>query len=151
MKEVRKKTLKTQRLVKETTGRAKKLTREMMNFWKRRDKELADLKKRKEKFEKEIKRKQEEEKENQLQKKRLEFIMNQSEIYAHFMSKKLGLHDEQQKQRKEDLEDEHKERFLRVDVDEATARSKVASIINDNRQRVVNFDAEVSNKKSAKF
>lgn len=49
--------------------------------------------------------------------------MNQSEIYAHFMSKKLGLHDEQAKQRKEDIDEEHKDRFQRVDIDEATARS----------------------------
>lgn len=66
----------------------------MTNFWKRRDKEMADLKRKKEKFEKEMRRKQEEEKEALLQKKRLEFIMQQSEIYAHFMSKKLGLADE---------------------------------------------------------
>jgi DNA helicase INO80 len=77
--------------------RAKKLTREMMNFWKKRDKEMADIKRKKEKVEKEIRRKQEEEKEALLQKKRLEFIMKQSEIYAHFMSKKLGLAEEQQK------------------------------------------------------
>jgi len=77
--------------------RTKKLTREMMNFWKKRDKEMADVKRRKEKIEKEIKRKHEEEKEALLQKKRLEFIMKQSEIYAHFMSRKLGLQEEQQK------------------------------------------------------
>lgn len=69
----------------------------MTNFWKKRDKEMADLKRKKEKIEKEMKRKQEEEKEALLQKKRLEFIMQQSEIYAHFMSKKLGLSDEQNK------------------------------------------------------
>jgi len=69
----------------------------MINFWKKRDKEMADLKRKKEKIEKEMKRKQEEEKEALLQKKRLEFIMQQSEIYAHFMSKKLGLSEEQNK------------------------------------------------------
>jgi len=58
---------------------------------------MADLKRKKEKIEKEMKRKQEEEKEALLQKKRLEFIMQQSEIYAHFMSKKLGLSEEQNK------------------------------------------------------
>jgi DNA helicase INO80 len=67
----------------------------MMNFWKKRDREIADSKRKKERIEKEIKRKYEEEKEQLLQKKRLEFIMQQSEIYAHFMSKKMGLGEEQ--------------------------------------------------------
>lgn len=66
----------------------------MMTFWKKRDKEITDLKKRKDKMEKELRRRMEEEREAELQKKRLEFIMQQSEIYAHFMSKKLGLSDE---------------------------------------------------------
>lgn len=70
----------------------------MMTFWKKRDKEITDLKRRKEKVEKEMRRRLEEEREAILQKKRLEFIMQQSEIYAHFMSKKLGLSDELQKQ-----------------------------------------------------
>lgn len=71
----------------------------MMNFWKKRDKEIADLKRKKDKVEKELKRKQEEEKEALLQKKRLEFIMQQSEIYAHFMAKKMGLSDDVNKQK----------------------------------------------------
>lgn len=97
LKEVRKKAIKTQRLQKESQLRAKKLTKDMMTFWKKRDKEITDLKRKREKYEKELRRRQEEEREAVLQKKRLEFIMQQSEIYAHFMSKKLGLSEEQQK------------------------------------------------------
>ena len=66
-----------------------------MTFWKKRDKEITDLKRKREKYEKELRRRIEEEREAVLQKKRLEFIMQQSEIYAHFMSKKLGLSEEQ--------------------------------------------------------
>ena len=86
----------------------------MTNFWKKRDKEMADLKKRKEKAEKELRKKMEEEKEALLQKKRLEFIMQQSEIYAHFMAKKLGLSDEQKTQRAHDMEEEQRDHFSRV-------------------------------------
>ena len=74
--------------------RAKKLTREMLSFWKRRDKELADMKRKKEKFDKEMKKKQQEEEEALLQKKRLEYLMKQSEIYAHFMANKMGMQKE---------------------------------------------------------
>ena len=90
-----------------------------MNFWKKRDKEITDLKRRKEKVEKEMRKNLEEEREAVLQKKRLEFIMQQSEIYAHFMSKKLGLSDEVQKQKQMDVDDEQREAFKRLEIDES--------------------------------
>lgn len=68
--------------------------------------------------------------------------MQQSEVYAHFMSKKLGLSDEQQKQKQMDLEDEKKSAFKRFDIDEKEARHNIASMINENRSRVNDFDAE---------
>lgn len=71
--------------------RCKKLTKDVMHFWKKRDRELADLKRKKEKFDKEMRKKQQEEEENLLQKKRLEYLMKQSEIYAHFMAVKVGM------------------------------------------------------------
>lgn len=37
--------------------------------------------------------------------------MQQSEIYAHFMSKKLGLSDELQKLKTADIEEEERDRF----------------------------------------
>lgn len=66
--------------------RAKKLLKEVATFWRKRDRESADHKKKKEKLDREIKKKQEEEKEALLQKKRLEFLMRQSDIYSHFMA-----------------------------------------------------------------
>lgn len=114
----------------------------MMTFWKKRDKEITDLKRKREKYEKELRRKQEEEREAVLQKKRLEFIMQQSEIYAHFMSKKLGLSDEVQKQKQMDMEDEQRDHFKRYDIDEQEARTNIASMINDNRSRVNDYDLE---------
>lgn len=63
----------------------------MTSYWRKREKELTEIKRRKEKLEAELKRREEEEKEIKLQKKRLEFLMNQSELYAHFMAKKLGI------------------------------------------------------------
>ena len=74
--------------------RAKKLTKDMLNFWKKRDKELADIKRKREKFQKELQKRQQEEEEMLLQKKRLEYLMKQSEIYSHFMAKKTGMSEE---------------------------------------------------------
>lgn len=78
------------RLQSDYTTRAKRLFRETSMFWRRKEKELIEVKKKKERLEAEIKKKDDEEKEKVLQSKRLEFLMKQSELYAHFMAKKLG-------------------------------------------------------------
>lgn len=91
--------------------RARKLTKEMCNYWRKRDKEIADSKRKREKQDKETKKRQQEEEEALLQKKRLEYLMQQSEIYAHFMAAKLGVSDELNKEKIEQSKVE------RVDVD----------------------------------
>jgi DNA helicase INO80 len=58
----------------------------MLMFWRKRDKEVTETLKKKEKAERESKKKEEEQREALLQKKRLEFLMRQSDIYAHFMA-----------------------------------------------------------------
>ncbi len=74
----------------------------MAQYWRKREREVNEIKKKKEKLELEIKKKQEEEREVMLQKKRLEFLMRQSDIYAHFMAKKLGINQEGGQEVKED-------------------------------------------------
>jgi len=81
--------------------RARKLTKEMCHFWRKRDKEIADTKKKRERLDKEAKKRQQEEEEALLQKKRLEYLMQQSEIYAHFMATKLGVSEDLQKNKKD--------------------------------------------------
>ena len=48
-------------------------------------------------MEKEIKKKEEEQREALLMKKRLEFLIRQSDIYANFMARKLGIVEEEKK------------------------------------------------------
>lgn len=140
MNEVKKKAVRTQRNAKECVMRAKKLTREMLSFWKRRDKELADMKRKKEKFDKEQKRKQAEVEEALLQKKRLEYLMKQSEIYAHFMANKMGMNKEMKKEKDGVLEEEGKANYQRVEVDESNARKRMAKMINEDKKRLKQFD-----------
>jgi DNA helicase INO80 len=90
-KEVKKKAAKVQRSQKEFNLRAKKLQREMMVFWRKRDKEIIEIKKRKDKYEIEKKKREEELQESIMQKKRLEYLMKQSDIYSFFMHQKLGI------------------------------------------------------------
>lgn len=114
--------------------RAKKIQREVVGFWRKRGRELTDLKKRKEKLENEIKKRDEEKKESDLHKKRLAFLMRQSDIYAHFMAKKLGIHTNSEeavvdpKEMNADLKD--------VEIDEERAMENVSEIINQQRRHV---------------
>ncbi len=63
----------------------------MVVYWRKREKDLIETKKRIERLENELKRRIEEEKEQVMQKKRLEFLMKQSNFYALFMARKLGM------------------------------------------------------------
>ena len=87
-KEYKKKLAKNGKLIKEYGQRAKRMQKEVISYWKKKDRELNELKKRKEKLVNDWKKKEEEKRESELHKKRLEFLMRQSDIYAHFMAKK---------------------------------------------------------------
>ena len=129
VKDVRKKHNKTYRAIKKTQVRAKKLQREMLNYWRKKDKEIQERKKKLEKAEKEIRKKQDEERESMLQKKRLESIMRKSEIYTHFMAKKLGV-----------AEQERHERKREVEIDEKEAEKAVRDIIKNREKQKQSYE-----------
>ena len=122
------------RSVRDFALRAKKIQREVAIYWRKRGRELTDLKKRKEKLENEMKRRDEEKRESELHKKRLAFLMRQSDIYAHFMAKKLGIHtnSEEAPQNPEELEKD----FEGVELDEDAALNNVTEMINNQRRQM---------------
>ena len=89
-KELKKKVNKIQRTQKEYCLRAKKLQKEMLIYWKKREKEIVDVQKKKEKLEIDKKRKEDELQEQMIQKKRMEYLLKQSDIYSIMMYKHLG-------------------------------------------------------------
>jgi SNF2 family DNA or RNA helicase len=108
-KEVKKKAAKVQRAQKEVNIRARKLQKEMMVFWRKRDKEMLEIKKRKDKIEVEKKKREDELQEAVFQKKRLEYIMKQSDIYSFFMIKNMGMvNQEGEKEEAQDMKEEPK-------------------------------------------
>ncbi len=163
-KEVRKKYIKSQRMHREYQFRAKRMQKEMLVYWRKRERELNEIKKRKEKLESELKRREEEERESLLQKKRLEFLMKQSDIYAHFMARKLGIaiHTEAEKPidfsigkspelqnlDKTDINPDKSDRILEkivdkaLEIDEKAALENVHMMINEQREMLMNFDKE---------
>jgi len=120
--------------------RCKKLTREVMQFWKKRDKQIATEKKKKELELRAMAKRQEELREAELQKRRLEYLMKQSEIYAHFMANKMGMGQQQAEEQRQQLEDEERLGRERAQVDEESARRKMAKMINEDRGRLKDFD-----------
>lgn len=87
-KEVQSKEKKTEKLNKDSINRAKKLGKEVLVFWKKYEKESVERKKKIEKEEQERRKKEEEELEAKRQQRKLNFLLTQTELYSHFMSKK---------------------------------------------------------------
>ncbi|XP_068153269.1 chromatin-remodeling ATPase INO80 [Drosophila tropicalis] len=89
-KVVRQRAVNSQRIMKETVWRAKRLTREMLNYWKRYERVERDQRRKLEREAEEQRKQDVELIEVKRQQRKLNFLITQTELYAHFMSKKLG-------------------------------------------------------------
>ena len=76
----------------EAFWRAKRLTREMQAHWRRHEREERQRTKAKEKKEQEQRKLDIELLEAKRQQRKLNFLITQTELYAHFMAGKLGHH-----------------------------------------------------------
>ncbi|XP_061560780.1 chromatin-remodeling ATPase INO80 isoform X2 [Phycodurus eques] len=90
MREVRRAAIQAQKNCKETLPRARRLTKEMMLYWKKYDKVEKEHRKRAEKEALEQRKLDEEMKEAKRQQRKLNFLITQTELYAHFMSGKAS-------------------------------------------------------------
>lgn len=79
----------TNKSTKDTQARAKRTMREMMSFWKRNEREERDLRRLAEKQELESAKKAEAEREANRQKRKLNFLISQTELYSHFIGRKI--------------------------------------------------------------
>ncbi|KAL2825600.1 SNF2 family N-terminal domain-containing protein [Aspergillus cavernicola] len=85
----------TNKSMKDTQARAKRTMREMMSFWKRNEREERDLRRLAEKQELESAKRAEAEREANRQKRKLNFLISQTELYSHFIGRKIdGAGDE---------------------------------------------------------
>lgn len=99
MKTFRQKAMQSQKNMKETIWRAKRLTREMQGYWKRYDRVEREARRRMEKEAEEQRKMDVELIEAKRQQRKLNFLITQTELYAHFMSKKLGKGSEEEQLR----------------------------------------------------
>uniref|UniRef100_A0A8C9VS55 Chromatin-remodeling ATPase INO80 n=1 Tax=Scleropages formosus TaxID=113540 RepID=A0A8C9VS55_SCLFO len=88
MREVRRAAIQAQKNCKETLPRARRLTREMLLYWKKYDKVEKEHRKRAEKEALEQRKLDEEMREAKRQQRKLNFLITQTELYAHFMGGK---------------------------------------------------------------
>ncbi|KAK2774024.1 putative DNA helicase ino80 [Emmonsiellopsis sp. PD_33] len=79
----------TNKSMKDTQARAKRTMREMMSFWKRNEREERDLRRMAERQELEQAKKAEADREANRQKRKLNFLISQTELYSHFIGRKI--------------------------------------------------------------
>lgn len=74
---------------KDLVTKARRAMREMFNFWKRNERIERELKKKHEKELIDKAKKEEEERESRRQSRKLNFLITQTELYSHFIGKKI--------------------------------------------------------------
>lgn len=92
-KEARRWQMRTNKSMKDVQARAKRSMREMLNFWKKNERDERDQRKIAERQELENAKKAEAEREANRQKRKLNFLISQTELYSHFVGKKARTHE----------------------------------------------------------
>jgi len=88
-KEARRWQLRTNKGTKDVQARSKRSMREMMGFWKRNERNEKESRKGEEKRQFEETKRQEAEREANRQKRKLNFLISQTELYSHFIGRKI--------------------------------------------------------------
>src|SRR4051812_744044 len=89
-REARKAAARSVKPSKEIHQRARKANKEMLFFWKRNEREEREMRKKAEKEAIEKLRIEEEMREARRQARKLNFLITQTELYSHFIGKKIG-------------------------------------------------------------
>ena len=93
------------RIQRELPLRARRAMRDMLMFWRRNEKEDKESRKKAEKAELERIRHEEEKREAIRQQRKLEFLISQTELYSHFIGKKMQPIDNAAEPKTEDISD----------------------------------------------
>jgi DNA helicase INO80 len=88
-KEARRWQFRTNKNVKDLQSKARRGMREMLAFWKRNEREERDLRKKAEKEALDQAKKEEEQREARRQARKLNFLITQTELYSHFIGRKI--------------------------------------------------------------
>ncbi|XP_030748497.1 chromatin-remodeling ATPase INO80 [Sitophilus oryzae] len=149
VKYARQKALQSARTVKEQQWRMKRLARENIAYWKRSRRFDREVKKRLEKEAEEQRKMDHELIEAKRQQRKLNFLITQTELYAHFMSKKLGTASaEEQLRILSQLDEEKIAKLAGDDYDCETMKEKARKNAQDafqsEKARTRNFDQQAN-------
>ncbi|OIW29385.1 INO80-like protein [Coniochaeta ligniaria NRRL 30616] len=139
-KEAKRWQLRTNKGTKDLQARAKRVMRDMMGFWKRNEREERDLRKAAEKQELENARKEEADREAARQKRKLNFLISQTELYSHFIGKKIKTHEVERSTDHPDVASEEKHKAQDSDDLDIPEPSGVAPKVTNFEN--LDFDAE---------
>lgn len=149
-KVVRQKAVLSARIVKEQQWRMKRLARENIAYWKRSRRLDREVKKRMEKEAEEQRKMDHELIEAKRQQRKLNFLITQTELYAHFMSKKLGTASaEEQLRILNQLDEEKNPRLAAIDeydgeIMKEKAKKNAEEAFLHERTRTKHFDLEAN-------
>ncbi|KAF5295926.1 hypothetical protein FQR65_LT10357 [Abscondita terminalis] len=145
---VRQKALHSARVVKEQQWRMKRLARENLAYWKRSKRVDREIRRKLEKEAEEQRKMDFEFIEAKRQQRKLNFLITQTELYAHFMSKKLGTGSpEEQLRILSQLDEEKNPRLANIDdydpeIMKAKAKKNAEEAFLHERARTKNFDMD---------
>ncbi|XP_034174999.1 chromatin-remodeling ATPase INO80 [Osmia lignaria lignaria] len=146
MRHWRQKAMQSQRNMKETIWKAKRLTREMQAYWKRYDRVERETRRRLEKEAEEQRKMDVELIEAKRQQRKLNFLITQTELYAHFMSRKLGkASPEEQLRILNQLDEEKNPRLVGIDdydseIMKQKAKRNATEAFDNEKARAKQFD-----------
>ena len=89
--ECRRRTAHVLRAVADVTFKQSALVRDMTTYWRRHEREVTELKRRRERELIDKRKKEMELRESERQRKKLEFLLTQTELYSHFIGSKMGV------------------------------------------------------------
>lgn len=90
VKEAKKRALHMYVVQRDKQGIPKRMVREMLQFWRFYEGEERDTLRQARAEEKERRKREEEEREARRQKRKLNFLLTQTELYSHFVKNKIG-------------------------------------------------------------
>ncbi|KAI0307777.1 SNF2 family N-terminal domain-containing protein [Multifurca ochricompacta] len=147
----------TPKATKDVQAKSKRLMREMLVFWKKNEKEERDVRKRENKEAADRAKIEEEKREAARQARKLEFLINQTELYSHFVGNKLKTAEIQGEAPNTefptgaDFEDRDPAALAEIDFDDADhtnlhrhARHNAQEAMMLAKKRVQAFDAQVA-------
>ncbi|GAV89368.1 SNF2_N domain-containing protein/Helicase_C domain-containing protein/DBINO domain-containing protein [Cephalotus follicularis] len=153
-REVKFKVSRSLKLMRGAAIRTRKLARDMLLFWKRVDKEMAEVRKKEEREAAEALRREQELREAKRQQQRLNFLIQQTELYSHFMQNKsnsqpseaLPVENEKQKDEEVLLNSSDMGPFEEEDPEEAELKKEALKAAQDavSKQKLLTsaFDSE---------